>query len=48
MRQEGLEVERPKIPTSLEISTDEAVLSDPHAYAVKVLSLPSFKCMHLN
>lgn len=37
MRQEGLEVERPKIPTSLEISTDEAVLSDPHAYAVKVV-----------
>ncbi|ETW78714.1 hypothetical protein HETIRDRAFT_459911 [Heterobasidion irregulare TC 32-1] len=37
MRQEGLEVERPKIPTSLEISTDEAALSDPHAYAVKVV-----------
>lgn len=37
MRKEGLEVERPKIPTSLEISTDEAVLSDPQAYAVKVV-----------
>ncbi|KAI0058857.1 hypothetical protein BV25DRAFT_1908962 [Artomyces pyxidatus] len=37
MRKEGLEVERPTVPTSLEISTDEEALQDPHAYPVKVV-----------
>lgn len=36
MRSMGLEVDRPAIPTSLEISTNEKELLDPQAYPVKV------------
>ncbi|KZV70845.1 hypothetical protein PENSPDRAFT_685128 [Peniophora sp. CONT] len=36
MRKEGLEVERPIVPVSLEVSTDETELQDPTAYPVKV------------
>jgi len=36
MKKEGVVVERPIIPTSLEISTDESELKDPQAYPVKV------------
>ncbi|THH17443.1 hypothetical protein EW146_g3360 [Bondarzewia mesenterica] len=37
MRKEGVEVERPMIPTSLELSTDQTELEDPQAYPVKVV-----------
>ncbi|KAI0036198.1 FAD binding domain-containing protein [Vararia minispora EC-137] len=36
MRKEGLEVDRPIIPTALEVSSDEEELSNPNAYPVKV------------
>ena len=36
MRKEGLEVERPIIPVSLEVSEDEKELKDLTAYPVKV------------
>ncbi|KAL4251565.1 PheA/TfdB FAD monooxygenase family protein [Abortiporus biennis] len=36
MRERGLEVDRPIIPTSLELSTEESELKDPNAYPVKV------------
>lgn len=32
----GLEVERPIVPTSIQLSTDETVLKDPSSYAVTV------------
>ena len=32
----GITVDRPIEPTSIELSTDEAVIRDPHSYAVKV------------
>lgn len=35
MREMGLEVDRPIVPASLELSTDEKVLGDPNSYAVK-------------
>ncbi|KAI0042735.1 hypothetical protein FA95DRAFT_1499663 [Auriscalpium vulgare] len=37
MRKEGVEVERPIVPRSLEISTDEVLLKDPQSYPVKVI-----------
>ncbi|KAI0296545.1 FAD binding domain-containing protein [Multifurca ochricompacta] len=37
MKKEGLEVERPIIPVSLQISEDPKALADPHAYPVKVV-----------
>ena len=47
MRKEGLQVERPVVPTSLQISEDPKEVADPHAYPVKVwpfrLALLSFK-----
>ena len=39
MRKEGLEVERPIIPVSMEVSEDENELKDPTAYPVKVGTL---------
>lgn len=36
MRSMGLEIDRPVVPTSLEISTDEAELLDPQSHPVKV------------
>lgn len=32
----GVEVDRPIVPTALEISEDEELLKDPKAYPVKV------------
>ncbi|TFY73654.1 hypothetical protein EWM64_g10359 [Hericium alpestre] len=37
LRKEGIEVERPIIPSSLEVSTDEALLKDPQSYPVKIV-----------
>ncbi|EJD48151.1 hypothetical protein AURDEDRAFT_183516 [Auricularia subglabra TFB-10046 SS5] len=37
MTKHNVKVERATLPTSLEVSTDEKVLSDPQAYAVKVV-----------
>ncbi|KAL4251566.1 PheA/TfdB FAD monooxygenase family protein [Abortiporus biennis] len=37
MREQGLEVDRPTIPTLLELSTDESELKDANAYPVKVV-----------
>lgn len=37
MRKEGVEVERPILPTSIEISRDEKLAKDPKAHAVKVV-----------
>ncbi|KAN0109116.1 FAD binding domain containing protein [Russula decolorans] len=37
MRKEGLEVERPIVPVSLQISEDPKEIADPHAYPVKVV-----------
>lgn len=36
MAPEGVTVERPVIPTLLEVSKDESVLKDPQSHAVKV------------
>jgi hypothetical protein len=36
MKSMGLHVERPIVPTSLELSNDEKLLQDPNAYAVRV------------
>ena len=36
MRKDGLEVERPIVPVSLQISEDPKEIADPHAYPVKV------------
>lgn len=33
----GVQVERAIVPRSIEVSSDEHVLRDPHAYAVKVV-----------
>ena len=35
MRDMGLEVERPIVPTALELSADAALLADPNSYSVK-------------
>ncbi|PPQ64352.1 hypothetical protein CVT24_008421 [Panaeolus cyanescens] len=37
MRSLNVEVERPVIPSSIEISADQAILNDPEAYAVKTV-----------
>ncbi|KAH9851893.1 FAD binding domain-containing protein [Lenzites betulinus] len=37
MRPQGLDIDRPTIPTSIELSEDEAELKDPQAYPVKVV-----------
>ncbi|KAI0664328.1 FAD binding domain-containing protein [Cubamyces menziesii] len=37
MRPVGLEIDRPTIPTAIELSEDEAELKDPQAYPVKVV-----------
>ncbi|KAJ3002531.1 hypothetical protein NUW54_g5798 [Trametes sanguinea] len=36
MKTEGLGIDRPTIPVSIEVSEDQAELEDPHAYPVKV------------
>ena len=36
MKKEGLHVERPIVPISLQISDDPRELADPHAYPIKV------------
>lgn len=36
MANEGLRVDRQTVPTSIELSTDEAELRDPQSYAVTV------------
>ena len=36
MKKEGLQVERPIVPTSLQISEDPKEVADPDAYPVKV------------
>jgi phenol 2-monooxygenase (NADPH) len=36
MRKEGLQVERPIVPISLQISDDPKEIADPHAYPIKV------------
>lgn len=41
MRKEGLQVERPIVPISLQISEDPEELDDPHAYPVKVRPFPT-------
>ena len=35
MRDMGLEVERPIVPTALELSADATLLADPNSYSVK-------------
>ena len=40
MRKDGLEVERPIVPISLQISEDPKEIADPHAYPVKVRHFP--------
>ncbi|KZV82212.1 thioredoxin-like protein [Exidia glandulosa HHB12029] len=37
MSEKGVQVDRAIVPTSLEVSSDPAILSDPQAYAVKVV-----------
>jgi hypothetical protein len=39
IRKEGLEVERPIVPISLQISEDPRELADPFAYPIKVWDL---------
>lgn len=41
MRRKGLEVERPIVPISLQISEDPKEIADPHAYPVKVRFFPT-------
>jgi len=36
MRKEGLQVDRPVVPISLQLSEDQKELADPHAYPIKV------------
>ena len=43
MRKEGLEVERPIIPVSMEVSEDENELKDPTAHPVKVGTLEQWR-----
>ena len=38
----GVTVERPIVPSLLEVSTDENVLKDPQSYAVKVHTVRAF------
>ena len=40
MRKAGLEVERPIVPISLQISEDPSEIADPQAYPVKVCHFP--------
>jgi phenol 2-monooxygenase (NADPH) len=40
MRKDGLEVERPIVPVSLQMSEDPTEIADPHAYPVKVRHFP--------
>ena len=42
MAERGVQVERACLPDSLEVSSDQTVLGDPQAYAVKVTS--SIRC----
>ena len=42
MRKEGLEVERPIVPVSLQISEDPKEIADPQAYPVKVPHFQDF------
>ena len=44
MRKEGLEVERPVVPISLQISEDPNEIADPQAYPVKVRHSPDLLC----
>lgn len=37
----GVYVERPIVPTSIQLATDESVLKDPQSYAVTVSSISS-------
>jgi phenol 2-monooxygenase len=46
MRKEGLEVDRPVVPISLQLSQDQKELTDPHAYPVKVCTFPTFCPYH--
>ena len=41
MKMEGLQVERPIVPISLQMSDDPDELADPRAYPVKVRKFPS-------
>jgi hypothetical protein len=41
MRKEGLEVERPIVPITLQISEDPKEVADPHAYPIKVRYFPT-------
>ena len=41
MRKQGLEVGRPIVPVSLQISEDQKELADPNAYPVKVRCFPA-------
>ena len=43
MRKEGLQVERPIVPISLQISEDPKELADPHAYPIKVRPFSFFR-----
>ena len=38
MRKEGLAVDRPVVPISLQLSEDPKELADPHAFPIKVRS----------
>ena len=44
MRKDGLEVERPIVPISLQISEDPKEIDDPHAYPIKVRLFPDLLC----
>ena len=46
MRKEGLEVDRPVVPISLQLSEDQKELADPHAYPVKVRTFPTCRSYH--
>jgi phenol 2-monooxygenase len=46
MRKEGLEVDRPVVPISLQLSEDQKELADPHAYPVKVRTFPTCCSYH--
>lgn len=37
MKSLGIEVERPAMPVSIEVTSDSDALKDPNAYAIKVL-----------
>lgn len=40
MRKKGLQVERPIVPISLQMSDDPQEVADPHAYPIKVRFFP--------